>query len=225
LYINSATAATILVYGDSLSAGYGLGAGEGWVSLLEKRLRDERFDYEVINASISGETSAGGASRIEGSLARVRPSMVVLELGANDGLRGLPVSEMKSNLGRIIEACRNAGAGVLLVGLRLPPNYGRSYTEAFARAFPELAKQYRVPLVPFMLEGFAERRDAFQSDGLHPTREAQKLILDNIWPTLEPVLQRKTNHASSVPLNSGYDLRRGGSTPQGWCSTAWPPEL
>ena len=186
-----ATAAekSILVFGDSLSAAYGLPRERGWVALLEERLKRERPDYSVVNASVSGETSAGGRTRIAEALARHRPAVVVLELGGNDGLRGLPVGEMKANLGAIIERSRAAGARVLLVGVQMPPNYGPEYTQAFENAFAELAQRYRAALVPNMLEGFGEKRDMFQPDGIHPTAEAQPVIVERVWPRLRPLLK------------------------------------
>jgi acyl-CoA thioesterase-1 len=180
---------SILVFGDSLSAAYGLARSRGWVALLEERLKRERLDYSVVNASVSGETSAGGRARIDDTLARHKPAVVVIELGGNDGLRGLPVTQMKANLGAIIERSAKSGARVLLIGVRMPPNYGPDYTAAFGNAFAELAKRYRVALVPNMLEGFGERRDMFQPDGIHPTAEAQPALLDRIWPALRPLLK------------------------------------
>ncbi|TMG76357.1 MAG: arylesterase [Betaproteobacteria bacterium] len=180
---------SILIFGDSLSAAYGLARERGWVALLEERLKRERPDYSVVNASVSGETSAGGRARIAEALARHHPAVVVLELGGNDGLRGLPVGEMKANLGAIIERSRAAGARVLLVGVRMPPNYGPEYTQEFENAFSELAKRYRVALVPSIFEGFGEKRDLFQPDGIHPTAEAQPLIVERVWPRLRPLLK------------------------------------
>jgi len=185
-----AAAKTILVYGDSLSAGYGIARDRGWVTLLEKRLAAEGYDYSVANASISGETTSGGLARIGEVLRRVRPSVVILELGANDGLRGLPLADMKRNLASMIGRAKKAGARVLLIGMRLPPNYGPDYTEAFAAAFGDLARRERVALVPFLMEGMATRRALFQSDGLHPTAAGQPLLLDNIWPRLRPLLRK-----------------------------------
>ena len=184
-------AGTVLVYGDSLSAAYGLSQREGWVTLLEERLRQRKFDYSVANASISGETSAGGAARIDEALARAKPAVVVVTLGSNDGLRGLPVSQMKANLARIVKSAQAAKAKVLIVGSRMPPNYGPTYTKQFFDAFAELAKEHRTAYVPFLLEGVADRRDYFQPDNLHPTAEAQKLILENVWQGLEPLLARR----------------------------------
>jgi acyl-CoA thioesterase-1 len=180
--------ATVLVFGDSLSAGYGLAAGHGWVSLLEARLRAEGRTQRIVNASVSGETSAGGASRIEATLARERPAIVILELGANDGLRGLPVAQMSANLERIIQASQRAGARVLLVGMRMPPNYGERYTNEFSGAFAQLARRHALPFVPFLLERLGADPTRFQSDGLHPTGESQQALLDTVWPVLRPLL-------------------------------------
>jgi acyl-CoA thioesterase-1 len=186
-----ASARTILVFGDSLSAGYGLAQTQSWPSLLEKRLREEGFDYRVANASISGETTTGGASRIEGALKAHRPDLVVLELGANDGLRGQSIDVMKRNLEAMIDASRRVKADVLLVGMRLPPNYGTSYTEKFQQVYSELARSKKTALVPFLFEGFAEDARFFQSDRVHPTSEAQATMLDTVWKGLKPLLQRK----------------------------------
>lgn len=187
----SAWGKTILVYGDSLSAAYGLAAQRGWVALLDERLKRERPDYSVANASISGETTAGGLSRFARVLEREKPSVVVLELGANDGLRGLPVAAMKKNLAAMIQQAHKAGASVLLVGMRMPPNYGEAYTRAFERSFAELAKEHRVALLPFLMEGFAEKPEFFQADRIHPTEAAQPIILDTVWRALAPLLKAK----------------------------------
>ncbi|MCL4800301.1 MAG: arylesterase [Burkholderiales bacterium] len=184
----SAAAGTILVFGDSLAAAYGIGAREGWVTLLEQRLREKGLDYTVANASISGETTSGGAARIDEAVRRTQPSIVILALGSNDGLRGLPVAQMKENLARMVRAARSAGSRVLLVGNRMPPNYGRRYTEEFQQAFAEVAEAHRVPLVPFLLEGVAGNREYFLSDNLHPTAAAQPIILDTVWKGLAPLL-------------------------------------
>lgn len=183
-------AATLLVLGDSLSAAYGIGSKEGWVTLLEERLKQKRFDYSVVNASISGETTSGGATRIGEALERARPAIVIVALGGNDGLRGLSAAQMKANLSRIVEAAKSRGALVLLVGVRVPPNYGPRYVGEFKAAFIELAEHHRVPLVPYMLEGIGEQRELMQPDNIHPTAAAQPQILENIWPTLEPLLER-----------------------------------
>lgn len=179
---------SILVFGDSLSAAYGIAQARGWVALLEARLKRERADYSVANASISGETTAGGRSRLKNALARHKPSVVVLELGANDGLRGLPIAAMKENLSAMIRDAQAAGARVVLVGMRLPPNYGPDYTEAFEAAFAGLAKRHKTALVPFLLEGFAEKPELFQADRIHPTEAAQPLMLDRVWQALRPLL-------------------------------------
>ena len=186
-----ASAATILVFGDSLSAAYGLAQTAGWPSLLEKRLRDEGYDYRVANASLSGETTQGGASRIQGALKAHAPAIVVLELGANDGLRGQSIEIMKRNLEAMIDASRKQKAEVLLVGMRLPPNYGPAYVEKFHRTYFDLARAKRTALVPFLFEGFGEDPKFFQSDRVHPTAEAQALMLDAVWKGLKPMLKRR----------------------------------
>jgi acyl-CoA thioesterase-1 len=183
-------AGTILVYGDSLSAAYGLSPKQGWVALLTERLKQERINYSVVNASISGETSAGGANRIERTLAQHKPEIVVLELGANDGLRGLPLSQMRANLGTMINAAHRAGARVLLVGMRMPPNYGQQYTKEFFDSFGEIARMYKTGIVPFLLAPIAQTREYFQPDGVHPTAAAQPLLLDVVWKELRPMLRK-----------------------------------
>jgi acyl-CoA thioesterase-1 len=180
---------SILVFGDSLSAAYGIAQSRGWVALLGERLKRERADYSVANASISGETSAGGLARIDAALARHQPTVLILELGANDGLRGLPLGQMKANLGTMIEHAKRGGARVLLIGMKLPPNYGPDYTQAFEGAFAEVAKRYRVALLPFMLEGFAEQPEYFQADRIHPNEKAQPLIVERVLPVLRPLLK------------------------------------
>ncbi len=181
-------ARTILVFGDSLSAGYGLPSGSGWVNLLEQRLKRDRLDYAVINASISGETTLGGRNRIATALAEHDPAVVIVQLGANDGLRGNSIEETRRNLIAIVEASRVSGAKVLLVGIRIPPNYGKVYTRRFEALFAEVARQQNASLVPFMLQGFADKREWFQSDGIHPAVEAQPRILDNIYRRLRALL-------------------------------------
>jgi acyl-CoA thioesterase-1 len=184
----AAAAGTVLVFGDSLSAAYGIGQKDGWVSLLGERLKPR--DYTVVNASISGETTSGGAARIGDALERFRPDILVLALGGNDGLRGLPVAEMKANLATIVRAAQARKARVLVVGVRIPPNYGRQYTEAFFQAFAEVAKQYRAAYVPFLLDGIGERQELFQPDQIHPTAAAQPLILETVWRGLEPLVRK-----------------------------------
>lgn len=185
----SANAArTVLVLGDSLSAGYGLQPEQAWPSLLARRLADQRKDYSVANLSISGETTAGGRSRLEPALRERQPAVVVIALGANDGLRGLPLSQMRDNLAAMIDAARATGARVLVAGMRLPPNYG-PYAEEFRRSFTDIARQKKVPLVDFLLEPIALKPRMFQEDRLHPVAEAQPLILDHVWPALAPLLK------------------------------------
>jgi len=189
LWMPAASAApAILVYGDSLSAAYGIAKDQGWAVLLQKKLAAEGYAHQVANASISGETTSGGRSRIATTLKQQQPSIVILALGANDGLRGLPVKDMQANLAAIIEACRERRAKVLLVGMRIPPNYGPRYTEAFAAAYPGLSRQFKLPLVPFLLDGVGGDRALTQEDGLHPTAAAQPRLLDNLWPALKPLL-------------------------------------
>ena len=175
-------APTILVYGDSLSAAYGIPQSSGWVNLLGERLKQRGSNYTVANASISGETSAGGAARIGKALAS-KPAIVIVELGGNDGLRGLPVTEMKKNLAAIVQASKREGARVVLVGMQLPPNYGVPYVNQFRAAFGEVAKDERVAFVPFLLEGL-DKREQFQADNLHPTAAAQPILLENVWKKL-----------------------------------------
>jgi acyl-CoA thioesterase I len=184
-----AAPANILVMGDSLSAAYGLDASQGWVSLLQQRLTTRGYDYTVVNASISGETTAGGLTRLPRALGQHKPAIVILELGANDGLRGLPIKLMQQNLGRMIALSSKAGAKVLLVGILLPPNYGPQYTRAFSAVYPALAGRYRLSLVPFLLEGVAQDRRLMQADGLHPKAVAESRVLDNVWSKLAPMLK------------------------------------
>ncbi len=180
----------ILVYGDSLSAAYGLAQDAGWPSLLQARLKQERLDYTVANASISGETSSGGAARIAAALKAHKPAVVIVELGANDGLRGLPPGEMRANLETIVRASQKAGARVLLVGMRMPPNYGAAYTREFAGVYADIARKHRIALVPHLLQGMDQQRGLFQADNLHPTAAAQPILLDNVWKALLPMLKR-----------------------------------
>jgi acyl-CoA thioesterase-1 len=179
---------TLVVLGDSLSAGYGIRVEDGWVALLARRLQQAGYGYRVVNASVSGETSAGGLSRAAHVFAVHRPAIVILELGANDGLRGLPVADLRRNLERIVAAARGGGAVVLLIGTRVPSNYGAAYTEAYYATFGRLAKDARLPLVPFLLEKIAFDERAFQADRLHPTAAVQPLLLDTVWPRLLPLL-------------------------------------
>jgi acyl-CoA thioesterase-1 len=181
----------ILVMGDSLSAAYGVPAGQGWVDLLEGRLASEGRALEVVNASVSGETTQGGATRIDDALARHAPSVVVLELGANDGLRGQPLDPMRSNLAAMIARSREAGARVLLLGVQIPPNYGPEYTRGFEEVFARLHRELEVAWVPFFLDGVALDPGLMQRDGIHPTSAAQPRLLDNVWPVLAPLLEAR----------------------------------
>jgi len=181
---------TVLVVGDSLSAEYGLTRGSGWVALLEQRLKRENIDARIVNASISSETTSGGRTRLPALLQQHRPDVVVLELGANDGLRGLPVPAAMDNLRTMIQLAQQNRARVLLVGMRMPPNYGRAYTERFAGMYKDLAGTYKVPLVPFMLDGVAQDPANFQADRMHPLATAHPIILNNIWPQFAPLVKR-----------------------------------
>jgi acyl-CoA thioesterase-1 len=180
----------LLVLGDSLSAEYGLPRGAGWVQLLSDRLQQNGSDYTVANASISGETTSGGRTRLPTLIKQHRPGIVILQLGANDGLRGLPIPAMQDNLTAMIGTSRAAGATVLLVGMRIPPNYGRDYSERFHASFESLARKHKVAFVPFLLDGFADSLDYFQADRIHPTAAAQPRMLENVWPALRPLLTR-----------------------------------
>ncbi|MEK8080250.1 arylesterase [Pseudomonas sp. XK-1] len=184
----AALADTVLVVGDSISAAFGLDTRQGWVSLLEKRLAEQGFEHRVVNASISGDTSAGGAARLPRLLAEHQPDLVIIELGGNDGLRGLPPAQLQQNLAAMVDASRDSGAQVLLLGMLLPPNYGVRYTTAFAEVFSRLAEEQQIPLVPFFLEGVGGVPGMMQADGLHPTAQAQPVLLENLWPTLKPLL-------------------------------------
>lgn len=188
LLAQNATAGTLLVIGDSISAAFGLETRQGWVSLLAERLEERAPHWQVMNASVSGDTSAGGLSRLPALLERHAPQLVVIELGGNDGLRGQPPAQLQQNLAAMISQSRQAGAEVLLLGMKLPPNYGPRYTRAFEQVFVELAERKQVPLVPFFLEGVGGVEGMLQGDGIHPTAAAQPILLDNLWPALEPLL-------------------------------------
>ena len=183
-------ARTLLVFGDSLSAAYGLSADQGWVHLLEARARRAGLDWRVVNASVSGETTAGGLRRLSQDLDRHRPALVVIALGANDALRGQPIAGIRDNLEKMIRLARKARAEPVLVGLMIPPNYGIDYANEFRGLYPALAAKHRIPLVPFLLEGVADKPDLFQRDQLHPTAAAQPRIADNVWPSIEPLLRK-----------------------------------
>lgn len=182
---------TVLVLGDSLSAEYGLNRGTGWVALLEKKLKAEKLDAAIVNASISGETTSGGRARLPALLTQHKPDIVVIELGANDGLRGQPVAAAEANLRNMVTLAQKSKAKVVLVGMRMPPNYGRAYTESFFGMYSKLAKEYKTTLVPFMLEGVAEKPALFQADRLHPNANAHPTILANIWPQLQPLVKAR----------------------------------
>lgn len=181
---------TILVLGDSLSAALGIRPEQGWVALLAQRLQAQGYGYQIVNASVSGETTSGGLERLPRALQLHQPGTVILELGANDGLRGLPVDETRENLAHMVRLSHAAGARVLLVGMRIPPNYGPRYTEQFARMFPELANQYHLPLVPFLLEKVALDPTRMQQDGMHPNARGEPPVLDTLWPYLKPLLKK-----------------------------------
>jgi len=195
----------VLVLGDSLSAGYGIARESGWVWLLERRLDELGFPHRVINASISGDTTAGGLTRLPPLLARHNPAVLVVELGANDGLRGLALEEVEANLVRLIDRGKAAGARVLLIGIRLPPNYGTAYTDRFQAVFEQVADREEVAFVPRLLDGIAEDWGLMQPDGLHPATEAQPLILDNVWSALEPLLR------DTLPQKGQAEARPGGA--------------
>jgi acyl-CoA thioesterase-1 len=181
----------ILVWGDSLSAGYGIDVNAGWVALLGRRLTAEGYGYHVVNASVSGETSGGGRDRLPHALDLHRPAIVLIELGANDALRGLPIPRIRENLTAMIQAIQARGARVVLLGMMMPPNYGETYTTQFQDMYAELAREFKLPLVPFMLDGIALDPNAMQADGLHPVAAAQPRVLANIWPVLEHQLDKK----------------------------------
>jgi acyl-CoA thioesterase-1 len=186
---HAGTAGPILVVGDSLSAAYNIAVDEGWVALLERRLRTTGYGQPVINASVSGETSRGASARLPALLERHRPGIVVIEIGGNDGLRGLPVDVLRANLAGMIEAAQAAKARVLLLGMRIPPNYGPKYTEDFQAVYVELARRYDTGLVPFLLEDVALAPELMQDDGIHPRAPAEPIILDRVWASLEPLLK------------------------------------
>ncbi len=176
--------------GDSLSAGYGLATEENWVSLLSERLAEQGYEYRVVNASVTGDTTRGGRARLAGALARHRPALLIIELGGNDGLRGIRIAEMKDNLAAMIEAGQQAGAAVMLVSMKIPPNYGPAYAGEFARSYESLASEYALPEPPFLLTDVALDDGLMQDDGIHPNAAAQPLMLDNVWPALAGLLDR-----------------------------------
>lgn len=180
----------ILVLGDSLSAGFGLAPGQGWVALLQQRLKKQGYGHRVVNASVSGETTDGGVQRLDRALATHKPKIVVIELGGNDGLRGLPVTRVRANLELLITKSRATGAKVILVAIRVPTNYGKQYGNAFQQLYPDLARTHGIPLVSFLADEVALREDLFLEDGIHPNAKAQPMLLDSLWPKLSPLLRR-----------------------------------
>jgi acyl-CoA thioesterase-1 len=185
---DSADAPTVLVLGDSLSAGYGIDVDQSWTALLQSRLESQGYEHRVVNASISGETTEGGASRIAAALREFGPAVVVVALGGNDGLRGFPPERIKSNMLRIIAAAEQEGAAVVLLGIRIPANYGTRYTRAFENVYRELAEERKLPWIEFFMEGVALDKDLMQADGIHPNEKAQPVLLDNAWPVIRQAL-------------------------------------
>jgi acyl-CoA thioesterase I len=181
----------ILVFGDSISAGFGLARVEqGWVGMLRAKLKGEGYGYQVVNASVTGETTAGGLARLPRALALHHPRVVILELGGNDGLRALPIDQMRSNLGKMVDLSVDSGAQVLVLGMRIPPNYGPEFTEKFFAVFADVARDKKAPLVPFLLNDIALSPDLMQADGVHPNELGQPKLLDNVWPRLRPLLRK-----------------------------------
>ena len=180
---------TLLVYGDSLSASYGIEQEQGWVNLLKSKLRSEKLPVDVVNGSVSGETTTGGLARLPAMLDSYQPELLILELGGNDGLRGLPLNLMRENLAAMIDLAKANGAEVILTGIQIPPNYGPRYTAPFFEIYSALAKQKLLPLVPFLIDGIPQQPELMQNDGIHPRAEAQSMILDNVWPILKPQLE------------------------------------
>lgn len=193
-----------MVFGDSLSAGYGLPQDAGWVNLLKRRLQAQS-QANLINKSISGETTLGGRNRIEQALKTHRPDIVIVELGGNDGLRGASIDSIRDNLEAIIKACKRNNATVLLTGMQLPPNYGITYTQKFQDIFPQLAKRHDIKLVPFLLDGFGDKREFFQADGIHPNVQAQKKIVENIWKVLKTMLTESPEESSAERITAKRD--------------------
>lgn len=185
-----ATEKTVLVVGDSLSAEYGIARGTGWVPLLGARVAERYPNYRVVNASISGDTTSGGLARLPALLSQHKPAVVVLELGSNDALRGLPLNVTEQNLRTMAQLARQAGARVLVIGMQIPPNYGRDYTQRFMNVFPAVAQAEHTALVPFLMDGIAADRSQFQADGMHPIAAAQPRLLENVWTVLEPLLKQ-----------------------------------
>ncbi len=185
---NGAEPPTVLVFGDSLSAGYGIDVDQSWTTLLQTRLQEQGYEHRVVNASISGETTEGGASRISSAIETFAPALIVLELGGNDGLRGFPPSRMKGNLEKIITTSKASGAAVVLLGITIPPNYGERYIETFENVFREVAEEHQIPWIEFFMEGVALNEELMQDDGIHPNAAAQPILLDNAWPMINDSL-------------------------------------
>jgi acyl-CoA thioesterase-1 len=184
---------TLMVYGDSLSAAYGMEESQGWVALLAARVKETGLPVTVVNGSVSGETTSGGLARLPAMLDSYRPDLVILELGGNDGLRGLPLGIIRDNLGAMVDLAQAAGAEVLLAGIQIPPNYGPRYTTPFFEQYADIARERQLPLVPFLIDGIPQQPELMQDDGIHPRAEAQSMILDNVWPVLEPLLRREAS--------------------------------
>ena len=187
-HANSAEAPTVLIFGDSLSAGYGIDVDQSWAALLQSRLQAQGYEHRVVNASISGETTEGGAARIESALASFDPALIILELGGNDGLRGFPPERMKANLEKIIRTSKASGAAVVILGIRIPTNYGQRYRDAFEQVFRDLANAHDVPWIEFFMERVAMNEELMQGDGIHPNAAAQPVLLDNAWPIIAKAL-------------------------------------
>ncbi len=192
LYLASATSyaepPTVLVFGDSLSAGYGIDVDQSWTTLLQTRLEEQGYEHRVVNASISGETTEGGAARIDAAIETFAPSLIILELGGNDGLRGFPPARMKANLEKIVTTSKSSGAAVVLLGITIPPNYGARYIEIFENVFREVAEEQEIPWIEFFMEGVALNEELMQNDGIHPNAAAQPILLDNAWPMIDESL-------------------------------------
>jgi len=180
---------SLLVLGDSLSAEYGLARGTGWVALMEQRIQEKKLSVTVTNASISGDTTSGGLARLPALLKKYQPNVVIIELGGNDGLRGLPLSASEQNFRAMISACQEAKAKVVLVGMQIPPNYGKTYTDQFTGMYGKIAKELKLPLVPFLLEGVADKPELFQADHIHLIAAAHPRMLDNVWPVVLPLIK------------------------------------
>lgn len=180
----------LMVYGDSLSAAYGIDEAEGWVELLSRKITNEDYPYEVVNGSVSGETTTGGLARLPAMLETFKPDLIILELGGNDGLRGIPLANIRDNLVAMVNLAKESGADVILAGIQIPPNYGPRYTEPFFTQYQDIAEEMGLPLVPFLIDGIPQQPELMQNDGIHPRAEAQHMILENVWPILEPQLSK-----------------------------------